>query len=36
VEDIKLMSDKEWKQRIQTAYDLVKEKLPKSVQKTLK
>jgi predicted DNA-binding protein (MmcQ/YjbR family) len=35
-DDIKNMSEKEWKQRIQTAYELVKGKLPKSIQKTLK
>jgi predicted DNA-binding protein (MmcQ/YjbR family) len=36
VEDIKTMSEKEWKQRIQTAYELVKSKLPKSVLNSLK
>jgi predicted DNA-binding protein (MmcQ/YjbR family) len=36
VEDIKLMSDREWMQRIETAYTLIKEKLPKSVLKSLK
>lgn len=36
VEDIKLMSDKEWKQRIETAYTLIKEKLTKSALRKLK
>jgi predicted DNA-binding protein (MmcQ/YjbR family) len=36
VDDIKLLSEKEWGQRIQTAYDLIRSKLPKSVLKTLK
>jgi predicted DNA-binding protein (MmcQ/YjbR family) len=35
-DDIKNLSEKEWKQRVQTAYELVKGKLPKSIQKTLK
>jgi len=36
VEDIKTVSEKEWKQRIETAYHLIKSKLPKSLLKTLK
>jgi predicted DNA-binding protein (MmcQ/YjbR family) len=36
VEDIKNMSDKEWKHRIETAYTLIKEKLPKKILNSLK
>lgn len=35
VDDISLMSEKEWKQRIHTAYELIKSKLPKALQKKL-
>jgi predicted DNA-binding protein (MmcQ/YjbR family) len=35
VEDIKTLSEKEWKQRAETAYELIKAKLPKAVLKKL-
>jgi predicted DNA-binding protein (MmcQ/YjbR family) len=36
VDDITTMSEKEWKEHIATAYDLIKCKLPKAVLKKLK
>jgi predicted DNA-binding protein (MmcQ/YjbR family) len=35
VDDISFMSEKDWKNKIQTAYDLIKSKLPKAALKKL-
>ena len=36
IDDINLMSKKEWEQRARNAYDLIKAKLPKKIQASLK
>jgi predicted DNA-binding protein (MmcQ/YjbR family) len=36
VEDIELMPEKEWKEKLEKAYELIKSKLPKATLKKLK
>ncbi len=36
VDDVSRLSKKEWEQRIKTAYEIIKSKLPKKLQQSLK